>query len=108
MSAVASAFPGLPLLRKQGAIDAGIAQYCEAARVRFEKCTDRASTRQFLLHYVEKIVHLQGEVSLHGSVPITNHEGYTTATNALAFCIETEPFCHPELQAVRPIYQAVA
>jgi hypothetical protein len=39
---------------------------------------------------VEKIVHLHGKVSLHGSVPTKNHEGNTTETNKLAFCIESE------------------
>jgi hypothetical protein len=58
--------------------------------VRFGKCTDLVSTRQFLLHYVEKVVHTLGKVSLHGSVPIMNKEGDDTETNNLAFCIESE------------------
>jgi len=37
-------------------IDGALAQYCAGARNRFEKCKDFASTRPFLLDYVEKIV----------------------------------------------------
>jgi DNA invertase Pin-like site-specific DNA recombinase len=78
------------LLRKREAIHAGIAQYCEGARARFVKCTDFASTRQFLLDYAEKIVFVNGKVSLHGQVPIRHTEGNTTETNMLPFRIESE------------------
>jgi DNA invertase Pin-like site-specific DNA recombinase len=78
------------LLRKTGAIDTAIAQYCEGARMRFQRCTDPASMRQFMLHYVEKVVHLNGKVSLHGQVPVKYGQGSDLETNALPFCIESE------------------
>ena len=81
---------GAALLRKSGAIDEGIAQFCEAARVRFAKCADFASKRQFLLEYVEKVVHLKDKVALHGSVPIKTGHGEDAETNKLSFCIESE------------------
>jgi len=81
---------GAALLRKSGAIDEGIAQFCEAARVRFAKCGDFASTRQFLLDYVEKVVHLKDKVAVHVSVPIKSGHGEDAETNKLPFCIESE------------------
>ena len=72
---------GAALLRKSGAIDAGIAQFCEAARVRFAKCADFASKRQFLLDYVEKVVHVKDKVALHGSVPIKSGRGEEAETS---------------------------
>jgi hypothetical protein len=78
------------LLRKTGAIDAAIAQYCEGARVRFNRSSDPATLRAFMLHYVEKIVHLNGRVWLHGRVPIKYEQGDDMETNTLPFCIESE------------------
>jgi hypothetical protein len=78
------------LLRKTGAIDTAIAQHCEGARVRFNRCTDPASLRAFMLHYVEKIVHLNGKVSLHGRVPVKYEQGDDKEINMLPFCIESE------------------
>ncbi len=78
------------LLSKTGAIDTAIAQYCEGARMRFSRCSDPASLRQFMLHYVEKVVHLNGKVSLHGRVPVKYEQGDNMETNALPFCIESE------------------
>jgi hypothetical protein len=78
------------LLCKTGAIDTAIAQYCAGARMRFSKCTDPASLRQFMLHYVEKVVHLNDKVSLHGRVPVKYEQGDNMETNALPFCIESE------------------
>jgi hypothetical protein len=79
------------LLRKAGAIDTAIAQYCEGARVRFNKSSsDPASMRAFMLHYVEKVVHLNGKVSLHGRVPVKYEQGEDKEINTLPFCIETE------------------
>jgi len=45
------------LLSETGQIHAAISQFCEVARVRFARCRDFATARQFLLDYVEKIVH---------------------------------------------------
>jgi hypothetical protein len=79
------------LLRKTGVIDTSIAQYCEGARVRFSKCcSDPATLRQFMLHYVEKVVHVNGKVSLHGLVPVRYEQGDGMETNTLPFCIESE------------------
>jgi site-specific DNA recombinase len=79
------------LLRKAGAIDTAIAQYCEGVRVRLNKChSDPASMRAFMLHYVEKIVYVNDKVSLHGRVPIRYEQGDDVQTNTLAFCIESE------------------
>ena len=78
------------LLRKTTAIETGIAQFCEAARVRFVKCNDFAARRQFLLDYVEKVVFVHGKVALHGGVPIKYKNGNDIETNTLTFCIESE------------------
>jgi hypothetical protein len=78
------------LLRKAEAIDAGIAHYCDVARMRFAKCGDFADKRQFLSDYVEKVVFVGDKVSLHGQVPIRHGQGDETETNMLAFCIESE------------------
>jgi hypothetical protein len=43
-----------------------------------------------MLHYVEKIVHLNGKVSLHGRVPVKYGQGDDVETNTLPFCIESE------------------
>jgi hypothetical protein len=58
--------------------------------VRFGKCADFASKRQFLLDYVEKVVHLKDKVALYGSVPIKSGHGEDAETNKLPFCIESE------------------
>jgi hypothetical protein len=78
------------LLREDEAITTGVEQFCEAARVRFEKCKDPASTRQFFLDYLDKVAHVRDKVSLHGRVPIKHKNGDETETNELAFCIEAE------------------
>jgi hypothetical protein len=41
-----------------------------------------------MMHYVEKIVHLNGKVSLHGSVKY--EQGDDMDINTLPFCIESE------------------
>lgn len=41
-----------------------------------------------MLHYVEKVVHLNGKVSLHGCVPVKQADDL--ATNTLPFCIESQ------------------
>jgi hypothetical protein len=78
------------LLREDEAIAIGIEQFCENARVRFKKCTDFLSTRQFLLDYVEKVTHVKDKVALHGRVPIKRVTRNDTEINELAFCIEGE------------------
>jgi hypothetical protein len=58
--------------------------------MRFGMCADPASLRQFMLKYVEKIVHLNGKVSIHGRVPVKYEQGDDMETNTLPFCIESE------------------
>ena len=43
-----------------------------------------------MLHYVEKVVHFNGKVSLHGRVPVKYEQGDSMETNTLPFCIESE------------------
>jgi hypothetical protein len=50
----------------------------------------RRATASALLHYVEKVVHLNGKVSLHGRVPVKYGQGDSVETNTLPFCIESE------------------
>jgi site-specific DNA recombinase len=64
-------------------IDGALAQYCAGARNRFEHCSDFASTRQFLLDYVEKIVLSPDGIAIVGRVPLG------TGEQSLPFRIET-------------------
>jgi hypothetical protein len=64
-------------------IDGALAQYCAGARNRFERCSDFASTRQFLLDYVEKIVLSHDDITIVGRVPLGAGE------QSLPFRIET-------------------
>jgi hypothetical protein len=43
-----------------------------------------------MLHYVEKVVHVNGKVSLHGRMPVKYEQGDDIETNTLPFCIESE------------------
>jgi hypothetical protein len=78
------------LMHQYGAIDAGIAQYCEAVCLRLATCTDMASMRRFLLEYVDKVVYVKHTVSLHGSVPVASGEGDDVPARKLPFCIVSE------------------
>lgn len=60
----------IPLLHKKEVIDTSIKQYCESAKVRFEKCDDFETKRQFLLDHIKKVVYWDEEIELHGSVPV--------------------------------------
>jgi hypothetical protein len=51
-------------------IDGALAQYCAGARNRFEQCSDFASTRQFLLDYVEKIVLSHDDITITGRITL--------------------------------------
>ncbi len=68
----------IPLLHKGEVIDTSVKQFCEAARVRFEKCVDFDTKRQFLLDYVEKIIFTDDHVAVYGSVPV-HMKAYTDA-----------------------------
>jgi hypothetical protein len=78
------------LLRKTEAIEAGIAQFCEAARLRLAKCSDFATKRQFLVDYARKVEILKDKVTLHGAVPIRVEHHAEVETNELPFCIESQ------------------
>jgi hypothetical protein len=78
------------LLQADEAIATGVEQFCEGARVRFQKCKDFTTTRQFLLDYIEKVTHAKDKVCVHGSVPIKHRNGSETEINELSFCIESE------------------
>jgi site-specific DNA recombinase len=77
------------LIHQHGAIDAGVAQYCEAVRARLLTCSDMASMRRFLLEYVDKVVYVKHTVSLYGSVPIASGDADAPAKK-LPFCIVSE------------------
>jgi site-specific DNA recombinase len=78
------------LLRGTEAIEAGLAQFCQAARRRLAKCDDFPAKRQFLLDYVRKVVILKDKVSFHGGVPIRMEQHGEIETNEMPFCIESE------------------
>jgi len=78
------------LMHQYDAIDAGIAQYCEAVRLRLPTCADMNSMRRFLLDYVDKIVYVKHTVSLHGFVPVASGEGDDAPAKKLLFCIVSE------------------
>jgi hypothetical protein len=77
------------LMHQYGAIDAAIAQYCEAVRLHLSACNDEASLRRFLLEYVEKVVYVKHKVSLHGFVPVASG-GDDAPPRKLPFCIVSE------------------
>jgi site-specific DNA recombinase len=77
------------LMHQYGAIDAGIAQYCEAVRLRLDTCTDTASMRRFLLEYVDKIVYVKHTVSLRGFISVASGND-DEPTRKLPFCIVSE------------------
>ncbi len=82
----------IPLLHKKEIIDTSMRQYCDGARIRFEKAADFESKRQFLLNYIEKIVYWNDKVELYGSVPVKLkiYEGKETNTELakIEFCIK--------------------
>ena len=78
------------LMHQYGAIDAAIAQYCEAVRLRLSACNDEASLRRFLLDYLDKVVYVKHTVSLHGSVPVTPRDDDDAPAKKLPFCIVSE------------------
>jgi len=60
----------IPLLHKREVIETSINEYCETAKIRFEKCNNFEIRRQFLLDYVGKIVHSNDKIEFYASVPI--------------------------------------
>lgn len=82
----------IPLLHKKEIVDVSIKQYCETAKIRFEKCTDFETKRQFLLDYVGKIVYWNEKVEFHGNVPVQlkvyEDRQQKTELAKLEFCIK--------------------
>jgi hypothetical protein len=62
--------------------------------MRFSRCSDPASLRQFMLHYVEKLVHLNGKVSQPKAEPKTEPKAAPKAANP-----KTEPRRRRKLRA---------
>ncbi|MCX6786174.1 MAG: hypothetical protein NTZ18_05025, partial [Candidatus Komeilibacteria bacterium] len=77
----------IPLLNKTEVLDYSISQYCDAAKIRYEKCSDFQTKRQFLLDYVEHITNWNDKIAVHGSVPVqagkTNKDGDQTAESEM-------------------------
>lgn len=64
----------IPVLYKEHIIDFSIKQYCENIRLRFEKCIDFQSKRNFLLNFVDRIIHESNRVTLYGLIPIGDND----------------------------------
>jgi len=77
----------IPLLNKTEVLEYSIAQYCDAARIRYKKCSDFQTKRQFLLDYVEHVTNWNYKITVHGSVPVqagkTNKDGDQTAESEM-------------------------
>lgn len=60
----------IPLLHKTEVVDASIRQYCEAGKIRLNKCSDFDAKRKFVLDYIERIAYSNDNIMVYGSVPI--------------------------------------
>jgi hypothetical protein len=60
----------IPAIHKTDVVEASIKQFCRTAQLRFEKCTDFDTKRQFFLDYLDKVVYFEDQIAIHGSVPI--------------------------------------
>ncbi len=60
----------IPLLHKKEIVDESILQFCNTAKIRFNRAKDFESKRKFLLDYVDKITYFDDNVVFHGSVPV--------------------------------------
>lgn len=80
----------IPLFRKTQLVDMAIQQYCEAVKLRYKKCVDFETKRQFLLDYVEKVVYWNDKIAVHGSVPVNikPDRGREIETSKIEFQIE--------------------
>lgn len=75
----------IPILHKAEVIDTSIKQYCETAKIRFEKCLDFETQRKFLLDYIERITFWNDRIEVRGSVPILSEKG--DGGSKIEFCI---------------------
>jgi site-specific DNA recombinase len=82
---------GLPLLHKES-VDLSIRQFCDIARVRFERCVTFDDKRQFLADYVERVIYDRYRVTVIGSVPIKMQlsNSQEIETRKIAFCLRGE------------------
>ncbi len=60
----------IPLLHKTEVVNTSIQQFCQNAKLLFEKLNSFESKRQFLLDHIEKIVFFDDETTVVGSVPV--------------------------------------
>lgn len=60
----------IPNLHESEVIDISIKRYCQTVKAQLEKCTDFNSKRQFLLEYIDKIIHNNNHIKLIGFIPI--------------------------------------
>lgn len=82
---------GLPLLHKES-VEFSIRQFCDIARMRFERCATFDDKRQFLVDHVERVIYDRYRVTVIGSVPIKMQFGNSQEieTRKLAFCLRGE------------------
>jgi hypothetical protein len=67
-------------------VDAGLRQFCAAAKARWQACTDDDATRQFIVGHVERVIYNRYQVALVGFIPVQSASGETK----LRFRIEGE------------------
>jgi hypothetical protein len=82
---------GLPLLYVES-IEPSIRQFCDIARVRFERCATFDDKRRFLVDHVDRVIYDHYRVTVVGSVPIKMQFGNSQEieTRKIAFCLRGE------------------
>jgi len=60
----------IPIIHKDQEVDLAIKQYCQNIRLRYEKCNDFDTKRQFCLDFIDKIIHRSDGFTLYGHVPV--------------------------------------
>jgi site-specific DNA recombinase len=82
---------GLPPLYTE-CIEPSIQQFCDLARVRFERCATFDDKRQFLVEHVERVIYDRYRVAVIGSIPIKMQwsNSQEVETRRLAFCLSGE------------------
>jgi len=82
---------GLPLLHTES-IEPSIRQFCDIARIRFERCATFGDKRQFLVDHVDRVVYDRYRVTVIGSVPIKMQlsNSQEIETRKIAFCLRGE------------------
>lgn len=82
---------GLPLLHTES-IAPSIQQFCDIARLKFERCTNFDEKRQFLVEHVERVIYDRYRVTVIGSVPIKMqlNDSQEIETRKFAFCLRGE------------------